>query len=321
MRRLFLLLSCVACALPTMSSAVWAGFGLSRTYRGDELAADSQHVSFPTRVPTVDGMSLVFGAGTERFEKLISIPLLPGGELPGVKNLVVGAELTLTRMGTDLDPNASFSDGTSLVGFKVVDQATHGYWERYDDLGDWAAFQSQSELVDGGSMAPVGQTVVFGTHLLISSMATRLRGINGTAPADVDLGEPFGWESPLSFVFLANDDAEVYRIETLTLIAGISGDADLDGDVELLDFSILKQHFGESDATWAEGDFNLDRLVDLTDFNLLKSNFAVRVSTVGEAAEPSAAVLWFAGLMVLACRAILPRRRRGRTVRGTLGDH
>ena len=50
------------------------------------------------------------------------------------------------------------------------------------------------------------------------------------------------------------------------------GDADMDGDVDLDDFVILKQNFATG-TTWDEGDFDLDGDVDLDDFVILKKNF------------------------------------------------
>ncbi len=54
--------------------------------------------------------------------------------------------------------------------------------------------------------------------------------------------------------------------------ANLPGDADLDGDVDLEDFHILKTNFGTG-TTWAEGDFDEDGDVDLDDFYILKINF------------------------------------------------
>ncbi|MFW6155545.1 MAG: GEVED domain-containing protein [Planctomycetota bacterium] len=60
------------------------------------------------------------------------------------------------------------------------------------------------------------------------------------------------------------------------------GDADLDGDVDLDDFVILKYNFGIGSG-WAQGDFDVDGDVDLDDFIILKNNF-------GATAAPPVAV-------------------------------
>ena len=52
----------------------------------------------------------------------------------------------------------------------------------------------------------------------------------------------------------------------------LQADFDLDGDVDLDDFVILKSNFGTG-TTHAEGDANLDGGVDLDDFVILKNEF------------------------------------------------
>jgi len=52
----------------------------------------------------------------------------------------------------------------------------------------------------------------------------------------------------------------------------LPGDANLDDQVDLKDFVLLKQNFNTG-ATWGEGDFNMDGKVDLKDFVILKQNF------------------------------------------------
>lgn len=51
------------------------------------------------------------------------------------------------------------------------------------------------------------------------------------------------------------------------------GDTTLSGSVGFNDFMHMTQHFGQTNATWAEGDFNYDGVVDENDFLLLQSNY------------------------------------------------
>jgi uncharacterized delta-60 repeat protein len=55
-------------------------------------------------------------------------------------------------------------------------------------------------------------------------------------------------------------------------VVPMPGDFDLDGEVDLTDFGLLKDHFGTG-TTRAQGDFNGDGRVDLNDFGILKAHF------------------------------------------------
>lgn len=54
------------------------------------------------------------------------------------------------------------------------------------------------------------------------------------------------------------------------------GDANLDGQVDFVDFLEFSGNFGRTDATWAEGDFNGDRVVDFADYLLLAKDFDIQ---------------------------------------------
>jgi subtilisin-like proprotein convertase family protein len=61
----------------------------------------------------------------------------------------------------------------------------------------------------------------------------------------------------------------------------LAGDANHDGTVNLADFNVLAENFGQSNQTFGEGDFNYDGTVNLTDFNILAAKF-------GQSADGSA---------------------------------
>jgi hypothetical protein len=52
-----------------------------------------------------------------------------------------------------------------------------------------------------------------------------------------------------------------------------SGDASLDGQVNLTDLTILANHFGSSGANWDQGDFSYDGTVNLADLSILANDF------------------------------------------------
>jgi hypothetical protein len=73
------------------------------------------------------------------------------------------------------------------------------------------------------------------------------------------------------------DSASAQDTDTVVISVqqAIGGDCDLDGDVDLDDFVILKSNFGRDDAGWGDGDSDGDGDVDLDDFVILKGNFGL----------------------------------------------
>jgi hypothetical protein len=57
----------------------------------------------------------------------------------------------------------------------------------------------------------------------------------------------------------------------------LTGDANHDATVDLLDFNILAGNFGQSGRDFTQGNFNYDSTVDLLDFNLLSVRFGTSV--------------------------------------------
>ena len=92
----------------------------------------------------------------------------------------------------------------------------------------------------------------------------------------------------------------------------INGDANLDGVVNALDFSLLATGFGSGHNLWTQGDFNFDGNVDTTDFMALAQNFnqalpsAPPAPVLGSLVPEPGAI----SLMVLGAMGIAARRRR-----------
>lgn len=102
---------------------------------------------------------------------------------------------------------------------------------------------------------------------------------------------------------------------SLLLAHTLSGDANLDGYVNLQDFNALAESFGQTDRTWTTGDFTYDRVVDLDDFNALAANFGLQAGPDGPTPEEwsnlAAAVPEPGSMMLVGLgAAALVRRRR-----------
>ena len=75
-----------------------------------------------------------------------------------------------------------------------------------------------------------------------------------------------------------NDDDVVSDADATYLIEEIlhtrRGDADLNGNVDFVDFLALSKDFGkQTGSSWSEGDFNGDGEISFEDFLLLSANF------------------------------------------------
>jgi hypothetical protein len=53
----------------------------------------------------------------------------------------------------------------------------------------------------------------------------------------------------------------------------LAGDANLDGEVDTVDFNTLSSNFGATGKIWSAGDFNYSGTIDTVDFNLLSAEF------------------------------------------------
>ena len=88
--------------------------------------------------------------------------------------------------------------------------------------------------------------------------------------------------------------------------AALSGDTDVDGDVDFSDFVNLSSHFGMTDVGWAEGDFDHNGEIDFPDFLRLSRNFGETSDPViSNAPEPSSSVL-----LILSSMSLLVLRKR-----------
>ena len=66
---------------------------------------------------------------------------------------------------------------------------------------------------------------------------------------------------------------QLVRDQDVLIRYTFAGDADLNGTVNLNDFTMLAANFGETGRVFSEGNFNYDAGVDLNDFTILASQF------------------------------------------------
>jgi len=145
-----------------------------------------------------------------------------------------------------------------------------------------------------------------GNGITSSAAAAAVSSAHKTAIGVVEATDVFT-TFPATFVGKSVDNTSVLVRYTY------AGDSNVDGKVDLTDFTFLAANFNKSGgATWLQGDYNYDGNVNLTDFTFLASNFNQAFTAPSGAAGLGSLVPEPGSLMLLGLGAanVLGRRRR-----------
>jgi hypothetical protein len=229
--------------------------------------------------------------------------------------LAEGASVTLRADGTDA--------ATSRLNALDLHGAA-GAWLATLDLNDNALVIDYA----GGSPLPTVRSQV---RIAYAGGAWTGSGITSTAARATAGSEHttaigYAEAADLFAQFPALFRGQVIDATALLLAHVPSGDATLDGAVNLADFNRLAANFGAApDARWTQADFNYDGMVNLEDFNLLAANFGFSAGSDGvlgagdwaglAAAVPEPAISAVTGALALTCAARVSRRARSSSTR------
>nr|WP_145444833.1 hypothetical protein [Mucisphaera calidilacus]QDU70680.1 hypothetical protein Pan265_05100 [Mucisphaera calidilacus] len=235
------------------------------------------------------------------------------------KHLATGATLPYTP--SDIYATPAFSPFSQLFAREhhifgsgnppfVADQGV-AIGEDVDALVIWDAddFIPDVIIADGvdGAIFPPQPLVEPGRDFALFSLSPGsqiLFNLNNqgiqVGPADVfftDFNGSFAlYASGLDLGLNTGGALEIDNLDALEVV--LTGDANLDGRVDLLDLSILASSFGGV-GDWRQGDFNGDGLVNLLDLSALASNFG---GSTGAVPEPAVATLLGLGLLAVGRR-------------------
>lgn len=212
------------------------------------------------------GLSFVTGGGTKIIEGSAS-----GGPLATSGNTIVdpGASLTassitensLTVSGVaTILPNGTNS-GTSRLNLLSIpggkfDLADNDLIATATPISTIAGFITAA--FDGGNWLGNGLVSSSAASVAADSGNTHKTGLGYAIASSINAsvfdGQPVGGDNVLvRYTF--------------------SGDANLDGVVNALDFNALASNFGGSGKPWVQGDFNYDGVINSLDFNSIATNF------------------------------------------------
>jgi autotransporter-associated beta strand protein len=140
----------------------------------------------------------------------------------------------------------------------------------------------------------------------ITSSTAQSVAANDLNPYKTTIG--FGEASSLGIAGFAGQSVDSTAILFRYTFAG---DANLDGNVNALDFNRLATSFAQSGQTWINGDFDYNGTVNSLDFNAIAVNFnSVFPGSALGSLVPEPVLAWMLGFMLLASEL-----RRGRAVR------
>lgn len=159
---------------------------------------------------------------------------LAGGALPTFYRLAVGGDYV--------------QSGAATLAMGLMDVGAHDSMDVIGTAG--LAGTLDLERVDGGALA-------YGEQIELISAASVLGNFD-----------------QINGVIIDSDTAlaVTYTSTQVLVTVAIPGDANLDGDVNLLDLDVLGSAW-QGSGTWAQGDFNGDGVIDLLDLDVLGANW------------------------------------------------
>ena len=105
------------------------------------------------------------------------------------------------------------------------------------------------------------------------------------------------------------------QVHGYLLMPAISGDANLDGRVDINDLTIVLAHYGQTGTTWGQGEFTGDGTVDINDLTIVLANYgntdSVGASAPGIAAAPEPASLVLLGIGAISLLTYAWRWKQG----------
>lgn len=219
-----------------------------------------------------------------------------GGEIGGVSyadNIAFSTFSPDLQSITELE--MGFTDGDSGGGIWVLDNTS----ERV--LAGVSSFVLTGQGQPLGLYQQINASTLFTPEVVSwinQTVATLLGDFDDDGQVDafdIDLLTQAGRDGTAAengFYDLTGDDLVTNGTGTGTdlalLIEGVLGtafgDADLDGEVNVVDLGILATHFGQSGG-WSEGDFNGDGEVNVVDLGVLATNFGFSAPLTAEIAD------------------------------------
>lgn len=212
---------------------------------------------------------------------------------------------------------AGFDGGGALIdvsnNIDSLNEGAAGF-----DPNPWAIGQTP---LAAGAAVPAGTTFTFDIDASDPDIQSYFQQAlsNGVVGLAVTSLHPAEFGGPPTYPIWQTRDDAGGTAPSLTIEVALLGDISMDGEVDIADFTLWADAFGDTGAGLIE-DVTMDGEVDIADFTLWADNFGSTYGPAGGIASASVAVPEPASLSLLAIGALFVvitarglRRRRGRS--------
>jgi hypothetical protein len=185
-------------------------------------------------------------------------------------------------------------------------------------------FPSDGAYMVGGDFAMLGNTP--GTDKIIVTAYDSSGGLLGTASIlacdasdwannflGVECQSSNGTFTPIKSIgidYSTNNDAGNPTVANLMFSPILAGDANMDGQVDINDLTIVLANYNQTGMNWSQGDFNNDGQVDINDLTIVLANYNTSDGSVGLKAVPEPSCLVLLGVVIIGLLGYAWRRRK-----------
>ena len=203
------------------------------------------------------------------------------------------------------DNISPFTDQNWMMLFIDSDLDSSTGWEGYDFVVNRSVIDSNTttlqKTIDGTTWTTVGTLdySVVGNEMELAIPLDLIEQVGDRVSLYFHWADNVQSLDDISEFFLSGDSVSNrrfnYNYESL-----LFGDVDGDGDVDLVDKNIIRDHLFETGHSRSGGDLNGDGIVDFDDFHRWKEFFPGNGSSA-TVPEPGTFVMTLAGLCLLRC--------------------
>jgi hypothetical protein len=219
-----------------------------------------------------------------------------------------------------MDVGGSTDAGSASIYHRELVGSAHAWVEQatlvasdaaaFDEFGSSVSISGDLALIGAQDEGPFGGKA--GSTYLFKRDGSTWTELAKFRPEARVSGDEFGHSAAIddgmAVIGAWNRNAQTgaaYVLDGAAIVAPIPGDANLDGEVDDLDASILGAHWQwQSGGRWAYGDFNADGKVTDADAAILAAHWGEHAECAPSVPEPTA------GVLIVGLLALLALRRR-----------